>query len=241
MGRIGGLLNGFGACVLLAMAATGIALWWPGARAWTRALKVDFDKSWKHINWDLHSAMGFWTLGFTLMWALTGIHFIYPALFTIPISKISPVVTASYPAREMGRIAQRPPTPPSELDLRAVLRKAQEITPGGALAGYSYGTGRQPIFAVYMARGRVGDYANTDFIYFDQNSGEHLLTWARGRNQTAGDWLVWVMGPLHLGTSWGPVVKCIWALLGLAAPLLAVTGFLMYWNRWLGKRWREVF
>ena len=240
LGRIGGLLNGMGASLLLAMAMTGIVLWWPGVRAWTRALKVDFRKNWKHINWDLHSAMGFWTCGFTLIWALTGIYFIYPALFTLPVSKISPIVTGSYPAREMALLNERPPAPPAELDVGAVLRKAQKISPNGALQGYFSGTGPRAIFSVFMARGRMDDWANSDFIYFDQNSGQHLLTWKRGRNETFGDWLLWLMGPLHFGTSWGTVVKWIWCLLGLGPPLLAITGFLMYWNRWLGKRWKAL-
>lgn len=238
MGRRGRVWNGVGAAVLLALVLTGIVLWWPGMRTWTRALKVDFRRGWKRINWDLHSAVGFWTIGFTLIWAVTGMYFAWPELFVTPIQKISSIPTARYPASEMRGLRQRPPTPPAELDVLAVLRKAQEISPDGALEGYFYGTGPRAIFTVYMARVRMGDYANTDFIYFDQNSGEHLLTWRRGRNQTLGDWLIWLMVPLHFGTSWGPVVKWIWCLAGLALPLLTITGFLMYWNRSLSKKWR---
>ena len=57
---------------------------------------------------------------------------------------------------------------------------------------------------------------------------------------TLGDWLVWLVAPLHFGTSWGQTVKALWALLGLALPLLTITGMLMYWNRYLSKRWRRL-
>lgn len=239
-GRTGRLWNGIGAAVLLALTITGVVLWWPGIKSWKRAFVMDFSKSWKRINWDLHNVTGFWTLLFTLMWALTGMYFTWPKLFTDPISKISPIMSANYPAQQIRNAPRPPVTGESTLDVIAVLQEAQRLSPDGVLEGYFYGFGQRPIFTVYMARGRVGDYANTDFLYFDQLTGKHLYTWHRGKNQTLGDWLVWLVVPIHFGTSWGPVVKWLWFFLGLVLPLLTITGFLMYWNRYLGKRWRAL-
>lgn len=240
LGRSGRLWNGIGAAVLLALTVTGLLLWWPGIRTWMRGLSVNFKLSWKRINWDLHNVAGFYTLFFTLMWAATGMYFTWPKLFTGPISKISPIVSANFPGGEMRKRAQHLTSKPVPLDLPAVLRQAQVLSPQGQLEGYFYGNGPKPTFTVYMARGRMGDYANTDFLYFDQNSGTHLMTWHRGQNQTLGDWLVWLVAPLHFGTSWGPIVKWAWFVFGLVLPLLTITGFLMYWNRWLGKRVRKL-
>lgn len=240
MGRSGRLWNGIGAATLLALVITGLVLWWPGIRTWKRALVLVFGRGWKRINWDLHNVTGFWTIAFTLIWALTGMYFTWPWLFTTPINKFSKVVTASYPGAEMRKLSQRPRTPEAPLDVLAVLKKSQEISRDGYLEGYFYGSGPKPIFTVYMARGRMGDYSNTDFIYFDQHTGEHLLTWHRGKNQTLGDWLVWLVAPLHFGTSWGLGVKWLWFVLGLVLPLLAITGFLMYWNRYLSKKLRRL-
>lgn len=240
LGRQGRFWNGVGTATLLALVITGMVLWWPGIRSWKRALILDFQRSWKRINWDLHNISGFWTLGFTLIWALTGMYFTWPQLFTTPINKISRIVTANYPAAEMRKIAERPLKPQVPLDVRAVLKKSQEISPDGYLEGYFYGSGPKPIFTVYMARERMGDYSNTDFIYFDQRTGEHLLTWHRGKNQTLGDWLIWLVAPLHFGTSWGLAVKWIWFVLGLVLPLLTITGFIMYWNRYLSKKLRAL-
>jgi uncharacterized iron-regulated membrane protein len=236
-------------------------LWWPGIRNWTRGLRVDFRRSWKRINFDLHSAAGFWTLFFTLTWALTGMYFTWPKLFTTPIGKISPIVTASYPALQMREAARKLQSPGVErgpgrgrpdnsqdrtqgsspqdmpVDVRGMITEAQRQSPDGRLEGVFYGMGPRPMFTIYMARGILGDYSNTDFVYFDQRSGQWLYTWHRGQNHTLGDWLVWLIAPLHFGTSWGQTVKVLWALLGLALPLLTITGMLMYWNRWLGKRW----
>jgi uncharacterized iron-regulated membrane protein len=261
LGRGGRLWNGIGASVLLALTVTGMILWWPGIKNWTRGLKLNFRKSWKRINFDLHSTLGFWTVFFTLTWALTGMYFTWPKLFTTPIGKISPVVTASYPALQIREAARRiqpqgiqhgtrrvgPDNSQALIQgsslqdmpvhVREMITEAQRQSPHGRLEGVFYGIGPRPMFTIYMARGILGDYSNTDFVYFDQRSGQWLYTWHRGQNHTLGDWLVWLIAPLHFGTSWGQTVKVLWALLGLALPLLTITGMLMYWNRWLGKRW----
>lgn len=235
-GRTGRFWNGVGGAALLALSLTGIILWWPGLSRWTRSLVVDFRRGWKRINWDLHSAIGFWTFLFSLIWAVTGMYFTWPDLLRKPIAAVSEIRTANYPAERMRQINARPVPEPGELDVMATLRSAQKISPDAALEGYFYGRGKRAIFTVYMAHGRMGDYANTDFIYFDQNTGEHLHTWRRGRNETAGDWAMWLVTPLHFGTSWGLAVKWLWFFAGLVLPALTITGFLAYWNRYLSKK-----
>ena len=185
LGRSGRLWNGIGAAIMLALVITGMVLWWPGIRTWKRALLLDFRRGWKRINWDLHNVTGLWTLAFTLIWALTGMYFTWPWLFTTPISKVSKIVTANYPAGEMRKLAQRPRAPEAPLDVLAILKKSQEISPDGYLEGYFYGSGPKPIFTVYMARGRMGDYSNTDFIYFRRTYGRAFAHVASGQEPDA--------------------------------------------------------
>jgi uncharacterized iron-regulated membrane protein len=267
LGRGGRMWNGIGASVLLAITLTGIVLWWPGIKNWTRGLKLDFRKSWKRINFDLHNAMGIWTVFFTLTWALTGMYFTWPKIFTTPMEKISHFETANYPAKQMkeaqaklmpagmqeGRgprnadrasasggehpIQPRVETP---VDVAGMIATAQRESPDGHLEGVFYGSGPRAMFTIYMARGILGDYSSTDFVYLDQRSGKLLYTWHRGQNHTLADWYVWLIAPLHFGTSFGQGFKVLWALMGLALPALTITGLLMYWNRWLSKRWMKL-
>jgi len=228
--------NGIGASSLLLLVLSGLVLWWPGIRHWRRAFKVDLRRTWKRMNWDLHSAVAIWTLGFTLIWAVTGIYFAWEAPFERMINAVSPITTASYPAAEMNRIAARPVSVSTQtFDPKMVLDDAVRRSPGAALEGIFFGAEPNAVFTVYMARERVGDYASTDFLYFDQQTNEWLYTWHRGVNHTAGDWMLWLFVPLHFGTSWGLAGKIAWCAFGLALPVLATTGLLMYWNRWLGK------
>ena len=235
--RNGRQWNGAAAAVLLLLMVTGLVLWWPGIRNWSRAFKVDFQRTWKRINWDLHSAIGIWTVFFTLTWAVTGIYFAWEAPFETLINRISPVKTAAYPEAEMNRIAKRPVSlAPSTLSLSNVLSDAKMRSPNAQVEGLFFGSGSNAVLTIYMAHAHLGDYTKTDFIYFDQQTGQHLYTWRRGQNETLGDWLLWLMVPLHFGTSWGLGGKIAWCLLGLALPIMAITGFLMYWNRWLRKQ-----
>jgi uncharacterized iron-regulated membrane protein len=235
--RHGRQWNGAAAAVLLLLVMTGLGLWWPGIRNWRRAFKVDLRRTWKRINWDLHSAIGIWTVFFTITWAVTGIYFAWEAPFEALINRISQVKTAAYPQSEMEQIAKRPISAETPtLSLLAVLRDAQTRSPGTQFEGLYFGSGTNAVLTIYMARAHLGDYTKTDFLYFDQRTGEHLYTWHRGQNETLGDWLLWLLVPLHFGTSWGLAGKIVWCLLGLALPLMALTGFLMYWNRWLRKQ-----
>jgi uncharacterized iron-regulated membrane protein len=271
LGRGGRMWNGIGASVLLTITLTGIVLWWPGIRNWTRGLKLDFRKSWKRINFDLHNAMGIWTVFFTLTWALTGMYFTWPKVFTTPMEKISHFETAQVPSRQMREAqaklapagaqssrgprnaaagaapavpdAQAPAQQPrveAPVDVAGMIATAQRESPDGHLEGVFYGSGPRAMFTIYMARGNLGDYSSTDFVYLDQRSGKLLYTWHRGKNHTLGDWYVWLIAPLHFGTSFGQSFKVLWALLGLTLPVLTVSGLLMYWNRWLGKRWMRL-
>jgi len=42
-----------------------------------RKLEVEF----RRIQWDLHSALGFWSFPFIFIWAISGVYFAFPGLF----------------------------------------------------------------------------------------------------------------------------------------------------------------
>jgi len=73
-GSTGRRVNGVGAALLILIAITGIVVWWPGIQTWRRSLTVHRNVGWKRFTWDLHSMMGFWTLGFIVLFGLSGIY-----------------------------------------------------------------------------------------------------------------------------------------------------------------------
>lgn len=89
-GRTGRLVNGAGALCLILVACTGMVIWWPGIQTWRRSLMLHRRVSWPRFNWDLHSAMGFWAVGFVLLFAFTGAYLSYPDPFQAVLDRFEP-------------------------------------------------------------------------------------------------------------------------------------------------------
>jgi uncharacterized iron-regulated membrane protein len=68
--------------VVVLMCLTGAVIWWPGASRWRRSLTLHRKVHWRQFTWDLHNVLGFWTFALTLMWALSGIYFAFPKVFS---------------------------------------------------------------------------------------------------------------------------------------------------------------
>ncbi len=90
-GPTGRLVNGILAILLTLLAVTGAVIWWPGIKKWRRSLTIDFRANWKRINWDLHSAVGFWTFAFFFMWSFTGVYLVFPTPFDTFINRFAPL------------------------------------------------------------------------------------------------------------------------------------------------------
>jgi uncharacterized iron-regulated membrane protein len=233
--RTGRVLNGVGGALLLLLNLTGMVIWWPGVRNWTRALKVDFERNWRRINFDLHLAVGFWTILIASFWAFSAIYFAWPREIFRFVNSLSPVITARAPA-----ISVAPESTVAEPDLRLLVKQAQAIEPGTTFGGIDFPYGRRAPISVLMRRGNSVGREYVDTVFFNPYSGDYISTWRYGVNQSLGDWIIWSQVPWHFGTYWGLGIKLVWAAAGLAIPLLAVTGVLMYWNRWLRRKWRRL-
>jgi uncharacterized iron-regulated membrane protein len=93
-GHTGRKVNGVGAVALLALAATGFVIWWPGIKTWRRSLIVRRGVGWKRTMWHLHSMIGFWSLGFTLIFAVSGIYLGFPEWFQNLADRFDSLTTA---------------------------------------------------------------------------------------------------------------------------------------------------
>jgi uncharacterized iron-regulated membrane protein len=233
MGETGFVVNCVAGIGLLILAITGAALWWPGVKLWTRGLFVSLRRGWKRINYDTHNAIGIWTLFIVSWWGITAVYFLFPA-------KVSGLVNAVAPL-----VSMKKPEAPAETSSTAVARledmliSRQTISPG-YLSGIALPEKPGGNVTIYVDRFSPGDFSHRDIDTFDGHSGKLLTVWHYGDNKSLGDWIVWLMYPLHFGTLWGVPIKILWSLLGLSLAVLSTTGLLMYWNRYLAKRWRSL-
>jgi uncharacterized iron-regulated membrane protein len=235
VGREGAVINGVGGLLLVFLGTTGFVLWWPGRRRWRRSLKVQWGANWKRVNWDMHSAFGFWTLLFVLMWSATGAYFIWPQAVRDAVAKVAPMEHF----REIpSHWSQADPVrTPSEF-----ITLAQERYPQSQLA-YLY-------MDVYRHGGVVKVFLSPDpsqaltlqeqVVTFQPATAEVLSDIATSR-LTVAERLSLALYSIHLGDFGGLPVKIIWSIIGASPALLAITGALMWWNRVLRKKARLWF
>jgi uncharacterized iron-regulated membrane protein len=86
----GRTVNGIGGLFLVVLCLTGAIVWWPGIKNWRSSLGIDVRANWKRFNWNLHSAIGFWSFLLILMWALSGVYLVFPEPFTAVVDYFEP-------------------------------------------------------------------------------------------------------------------------------------------------------
>lgn len=239
-GRTGRIVNGVGALCLLLMSLTGIVVWWPGRAGWRRAITVDWARRWKRVTWDLHGATGFWTFTLLATWGVSGAYFAWPSEFQALVNAMSPLSFQVPPPPASAAAGGAPPAP----RLAPLLVIARGRSPGARLLSVSFPATGKGHLRIFLARQDPPSYDKADYHYFDPFTGKHLGVWRRGINRSAGDWLMAWIAPLHFGTfagegAAGLTVKLLWVMLGISPALLAVSGLLIYWNRFLSKKARR--
>ena len=229
-GATGERINAIGGGLLFAMSLTGIVLWWPGRKNWKRALTVLWHARWPRVNFDLHVAFGFWTLLFVAMWGLTGLYFGFPFQFRNGVAHFTPIV--DMPRTSDWKLGQ--PLRPLDVYISTALNKF----PGNELVFLTYGVQEDNgSIVVLMSRDRrVPLEVARDIVYLHPATLEILGTEQSGRWSWGDKLLMWAY-TAHFGDFGGPLTKVIWVVLGLIPAGLTLTGYLMWWNRVLKKKW----
>ena len=228
-GHKGETLNGAGALLLFLMCSTGIVLWWPGKKSWKQALSVQWRANWARLNWDLHTALGFWTLACIAMWAITGAYFIFPQPFRQAIRLFS---TAPHEPQASGWNPGQ-----TILDLDQFVAKAKRLYPDSQLSFLTLAVqqsngyidvllSRNPAFPTTILR---------DEVFFNPATAQ-ILGSESSSHWTIGYMLCYWAFSAHLGDFAGWASKAAWTILGLAPVGLVITGYLMWWNRVLKKK-----
>jgi uncharacterized iron-regulated membrane protein len=103
-GPNGRKVNGVGALALLAVAMTGLAIWWPGIKTWRRSLTLRRGVGWKRFTWHSHSMIGFWSLGFILVFGVSGVYLSFPQLLQDLADRLEPLTAANAGLRIGDRV-----------------------------------------------------------------------------------------------------------------------------------------
>jgi uncharacterized iron-regulated membrane protein len=231
-GRTGRVVNGLGAVLMLGLCLTGLVIWWPGAGNWRRGFTVDFHRTWKRVTWDMHSATGIWTVALIAMWSATGIYFAFPSQFRAAVNAVSPLTVPRTPQSDpAGATASRP-------TWRELIARARARVPDQFVARVIPPSSDRAAFLVMFSPVQPSPLGGTELtaVYLDQYTGAALTEAAR-TPRSAGDVVMNWVAPLHVGNFGGTGIRVAWLVLGLAPPLLFVTGFILWWTRVVRPRW----
>ena len=103
-GTTGRRVNGVGALLVIVVAFSGIVVWWPGIKTWRRSLTVPRNAGWQRFTWHLHSMIGFWTLGFIMLFGMSGAYLGNPELFGYLADRLDPPTDANAGARTVDQV-----------------------------------------------------------------------------------------------------------------------------------------
>ncbi len=231
-GPPGYVVNGIGASCLLTMCLTGLVIWWPGLSRVGQAFVVHLDRGWRRVVWELHGAAAIWSVALLMVWAVSGIYFSFPVPFRAATERL--MTLTPYASVQSGPVRADGASTPTPSDF---VRRAQVLVPGAQLARVALPSGPSGTYSVTLARTRHGDGDTSDevTVYFDRYTGGELSTLDQ-TGRTAGDLFLTWLGRLHVGNFGGWPIKLVWFAAGLVFPLLAVSGGVMWWNRFLRPR-----
>ena len=227
-GDIGTIIVGIIGTLLIFSVLTGLILWWPLTGNWRRVLTIKPRASAERFNHDLHQLAGFYSFPVLLAVLLSGVYMNLPEHF-MAVVKLFSSDTKSFMDMPHASAAQgRPP-----IALADALSIVRSRYPEGRIDGLRPAEDEHSgHFVRIVDVPGLSAFWSERQIFVDQYSGEIIDVRDPSNRPTAGQTFVDWQWPLHSGKAFGWTGRILVFLLGLACPVLFVTGLI----RWLQKR-----
>ena len=209
------------AVAMVLLLASGLYLWWPAGRVTVRS-----PRGTRRWWFDLHNAVGIWSLVFIGMATVTGLAIGFDEQFVSWVYAATRSMPAVMYARP-PRFTAVPSGPPIGPDRAVAIARA--ALPGASPISLQIPlpTGVYAISARYPEDLTPGGRSR---IYIDQYSGAVLI--AEGsRTAPAGSRMITLNRALHTGDVFGMASKIVMSIASLAVVMQLVSGLVM----WLRK------
>lgn len=224
MGERGRIITGAGTLGLIFFCLSGLYLRWPrDASRWRAWLTLDWARTGRSFNWDLHAVAGTWCLLFYLLFALTGLWWSYDwyreglrGLFGTPGKADTPMPAwVDY----------------SSLDLQGIWEGTRAAA-GGSMEWAVFrfpSESDAPVVVSYALRDGA-QAGSTNVLRLEPASGR-VISHDRYADKPPGEKLLSSIYPLHTGEFFGLPGRVAWTVASLAMPLFFITGWLLYLDR----------
>ena len=216
-GEAGEAIVGWLDVAMLALAMSGLALWWP-----RRILTVGRGASWKRITFDLHNALGFYTSLVLLAITLSGVLIAFER--------------TTDPMVRMLNDAPEPPAPQStphagamRIPVDQALAAARAALPGAFASNVNVPAGPKAVYRVLMKFPEDRTPAGRSRVHVDQFSGAVLLV-ENTRTAPLGTRILNLKRSAHTGDIFGAATQAVYFVASLGIAVQAITGTLIWWN-----------
>lgn len=229
-GETGHQVVGWLGVALLALAASGIVVWWPRLAKLGQAVWVRWSASGQRVNYDLHRAAGFWTSIYLVVLAATGAGLVFYGPTGAALNALTGSEAMPPPPSTSGRAPLRDPAAAVDRGWRAATARLSD-------ARFSYvSLPSGPADPIAFRGRRPAELHPNGRSYVWTNPEGRVLRVDDAAAADVGPRLLHALYPVHIGAfSLGPVgseaIRALWAVLGLAPLALGITGFLVWWQR----------
>ncbi|PTN12395.1 PepSY-associated TM helix domain-containing protein [Nitrosomonas aestuarii] len=233
-GERGKIILGVGGLLLICMGVTGLYLWYPPSGRVSQGFGVNWSSSWKKVIFDMHRALGIYTVFFLLIIAITGVCLVFnkttAELFNfLTVSPPRLASPLSDPSRKTNRL-------PSVDDL---LQQADRLLPVQT-TWISFPQTPQSSWIVRKKNSAELHPNGRSFIFFDQYIGEMLL-FENALTAPLGTRIYNLLYPVHVGVAGGLPTRILQAIAGFFMTVLFFTGYVMWRNKRKTEKRKQVY
>jgi len=234
--NIGRPIVGVGTLIFLVLLISGLIMWWPkkwNKTTYKKSFNIKLKGNFKRVNYDLHNVLGFYTIVFAMILAVTGLIWSFTwfedsLYFVTSGGKEHP--GHHHPHSDISKASLAGNDSVSMLDkawYKVVVMEPE--AKGFYLTPYPEDE-EDPIEII--AYQNNGSWYNRNEYYFDQYTLERYRAQGDVYEEAAfADQLMELNYDIHVGAVWGLPGKILAFLVSLVTASLPVTGFLVWWNK----------
>lgn len=234
----GRYIVGLASLVMVILMITGLRLWIPKTLGLLKSrLTIKRGASFKRQNFDLHNSLGFYFSPFITLISITGVAITFSNLVILALF-LANFQSPQSIGEILGKQSVYQPKKESK-GIEEILTLAKADMPHADIMGFSVPIDSAGGYTVnFIANGEAvtGDHS---FATFDQYTGERLLNTEKDFANTGKIPLNWLTS-VHYGTFGGLPTRIVALLASLVAPILFITGFIIWWGRWKKRNRKSI-
>lgn len=230
-GKIGEIIVGIIGFLFFILSITGILLW-SGWRKLISGFKIKWNAHIKRVNFDVHKVAGIVTGVFLTMIAFTGFcwNFWDYSKPLIHVATLTPIPTEPVSQPIEGK---------SSSSLSDILKTADAALPGAVTTYIRLPQTPEGVFLFGKKLPQETNEYGYSQVYLDQYTGE-VVQFKNGLKPSRADRVLDSFVPVHYSTFGGLTTRILYVFVGIAPLVLFITGFVMWWYRYKGKRRQQI-